>query len=140
MNAAQITLIEDSFALVAPIAPVAADLFYARLFALDPTLEKLFPTDLSEQKKKSMMMLQVAVASLRKPDQLIPALQSLGRRHVGYGVQPSHYETVGAALIWTLEQGLGSNFTPEVKAAWIALYGVVSNTMQEAARKLAVAA
>ena len=140
MNTAQITLVEESFALVAPIAPVAADLFYTRLFILEPNLARLFPADLSEQKKKLMTMLQVAVASLRKPEQLIPALQHLGRRHVGYGVQASQYETVGAALIWTLEQGLGDAFTPEVREAWLALYGVVATTMQEAARELAMAA
>src|SRR5262245_33336797 len=126
MNTEQVTLVEESFALVAPIAMVAADLFYDRLFVLDPSLKRLFPADLSEQKKKLMTMLQVAVASLRKPEQLIPALQNLGRRHTGYGVQASHYETVGAALIWTLEQGLGSAFTPEVRAAWIALYTTVA--------------
>jgi hemoglobin-like flavoprotein len=134
MNSTQIDLVQESFALVAPIAPVAADLFYTRLFELDPSLSHLFPADLTEQKKKLMTMLQVAVASLRKPDQLVPALQNLGRRHGGYGVQDSHYETVGAALIWTLEQGLGSAFTPEVREAWVALYTVVATTMQEAAR------
>jgi hemoglobin-like flavoprotein len=138
MNSEQITLVQESFALVAPIAGVAADLFYARLFELDPKLKYLFPADLSEQKKKLMTMLQVAVASLRKPEQLIPALQNLGRRHAGYGVQNSHYETVGAALIWTLEQGLGEHFTQEVRAAWLALYGVVASTMQEAAQEAAV--
>ena len=140
MNSAQITLVEDSFALVAPIAPVAADLFYGRLFTLDPTLRPMFPEDLSEQKKKLMTMLQVAVASLRKPEQLVPALQSLGRRHGGYGVQDSHYATVGAALIWTLEQGLGDAFTTEVREAWLALYTVVATTMQEAAREVMVPA
>jgi hemoglobin-like flavoprotein len=133
MNSTQIDQIQASLALVVPIAPVAADLFYTRLFELDPSLIHLFPADLAEQKKKLMTMLQVAVASLRKPEQLIPALQNLGRRHAGYGVQASHYETVGAALIWTLEQGLGSAFTPEVRTAWVALYTVVATTMQEAA-------
>ena len=140
MNSAQITHVEDSFALVAPIAPVAADLFYGRLFTLDPTLRPMFPEDLSEQKKKLMTMLQVAVASLRKPEQLVPALQNLGRRHGGYGVQDSHYETVGAALIWTLEQGLGDAFTPEVRDSWLALYTVVATTMQEAAHEVMVPA
>ena len=140
MNSDQITLVENSFALVAPIAPVAADLFYARLFTLDPTLQRLFPQDLSEQKKKLMTMLQVAVASLRKPEQLVPALQNLGRRHGGYGVQDSHYETVGAALLWTLEQGLGPAYTAEVAEAWVALYTVVATTMKEAAREALVLA
>jgi hemoglobin-like flavoprotein len=136
MNAAQITLVQESFALVAPIAATAADLLYTRLFTLDPALRHLFASDLSEQKKKLMTMLQVAVASLQRPDQLVPALQNLGRRHAGYGVQASHYETVGAALIWTLEQGLGSAFTDEVREAWVALYTVVATTMQEAAQEV----
>jgi hemoglobin-like flavoprotein len=140
MNSAQISLVQESFALVAPIAPVAADLFYERLFTLDPALRMLFPADLSEQKKKLMAMLQLAVASLRQPQQLLPALQNMGRRHVGYGVQDSHYATVGAALIWTLEQGLGSAFTPDVREAWVALYTVVATTMQEAAHEVAVMA
>lgn len=136
MNSQQITLVQESFALVAPIAGIAADLFYARLFELDPGLIPLFPADLTEQKKKLMAMLQLAVASLRKPEQLIPALQNMGRRHVGYGVQASHYDTVGAALLWTLEQGLGSAFTVDVREAWVALYTVVATTMQEAAREV----
>ena len=137
MGSQQIILVQASFALVAPIAATAADLFYARLFVLDPGLIPMFPADLSEQKKKLMTMLQVAVASLRKPEQLIPALQNLGRRHAGYGVQESHYETVGAALIWTLEQGLGDAFTPAQRTAWTAFYSSLASTMLAGAMRRA---
>jgi len=116
-----------------PISDTAADLFYGKLFELDPSLKKLFPEDMTEQKKKLMQMIGVAVGALNKPDVLIPAVQDFGRRHVDYKVEDAHYDTVGAALIWTLEQGLGDAFIPEVKDAWVTTYGVLSTTMKEAA-------
>jgi hemoglobin-like flavoprotein len=57
----------------------------------------------------------------------------LAKRHVAYGVAPEHYEVVGAALLWTLEKGLGDGFTPEVGAAWAAAYGALSEMMIAAA-------
>jgi nitric oxide dioxygenase len=87
------------------------------LFELDPSLRRMFPADLAEQKTKLMLTLKFAVNSLSRLDQLVPAVQALGRRHAGYGVKNEHYNTVALALLWTLEQGLGDAFTPEVKAA-----------------------
>ncbi|MCI0395955.1 MAG: globin domain-containing protein [Chloroflexi bacterium] len=133
MDTRQITLVQSSFAMVAPIADQAADLFYARLFQLDPSLRGLFPSDMREQKGKLMHMLAVAVRGLNRIDELVPAVQLLGRRHAGYGVKPEHYATVGAALLWTLEQGLGEAFTQEVWEAWVAVYTLLANTMQSAA-------
>ncbi len=133
MNNEQVKLVQESFAKVLPIADVAADLFYTRLFELDPSLRRLFPTDMAEQKHKLMLTLKFAVNSLSRLGDLVPVVQALGQRHAGYGVKNEHYNTVGAALIWTLEQGLGAAFTPEVKAAWIAVYTLLANTMQEAA-------
>jgi hemoglobin-like flavoprotein len=133
MNLEQVRLVQASFAQVLPIADVAANLFYTRLFDLDPTLRHLFPSDMQEQKRKLMLTLKFAVNSLSRLDELVPAVQDLGRRHGGYGVTPEHYETVGAALIWTLEQGLGAAFTSQVKAAWVAVYTLLANTMQQAA-------
>jgi len=107
-------LVQASFEKVVPIADVAADLFYTRLFELDPSLRTMFGADLAEQKKKLMQMLTVAVRGLSRLDEIVPAVQALGRRHAGYHVKPEHYATVAAALLWTLEQGLGADFTPEL--------------------------
>lgn len=126
-------LVQASFAMVEPIAEQAADLFYGKLFELEPTLRGLFPEDLAEQKRKLMTTLKVAVSSLDKPDTLVPVVQDLGRRHKGYGVTDENYDTVASALLWTLEQGLGEQFRPDVEEAWIAVYGVLSSTMKAAA-------
>jgi hemoglobin-like flavoprotein len=130
MNQNQIQLVQESFEQVRPIANVAADLFYDRLFELDPDLRPLFKDDLSEQKHSLMTTLSFAVAGLNKPEKILPAVRQLGARHVGYGVQEHHYQTVGAALLWTLGQGLGDQFTPEVKEAWTAVYTLLAQTMQ----------
>ncbi len=133
MNTHQITLVQDSFAHVAPIADVVADLFYARLFELDPSLRRMFPNDLTEQKRKLMTTLTVVVNGLTRLEALVPAVQALGRRHAGYGVKPEHYQTVAEALLWTLEQGLGEAFTPKTKEAWVAAYTLLAQTMIAAA-------
>ena len=129
----QIELVQNSFAVIAPIADDAAALFYRRHFEIDPTLRQMFPGDLSEQRKKLMQMLTAAVKGLPRLDRLVPVVEDLGRRHVGYGVRDEHYETVGAALLWTLEKGLGAAFTPDVREAWTAVYGVLASTMKRAA-------
>ncbi len=126
-------LVQTSFAKVVPIAETAADLFYARLFALDPALKPLFKGDMKEQGKKLMRTLGVAVNGLDNLEQIVPTVQDLGRKHVGYGVLPQHYDTVGAALLWTLEQGLGAAFTKETGEAWGAVYTLLANTMKDAA-------
>ncbi|WP_329682086.1 globin family protein [Longimicrobium sp.] len=137
MDAQTKQLVQDSWTQVEPIADVAATLFYDRLFTLDPALRPLFPaTDLGEQKKKLMQTLTIAVRSLDRLDQLVPALETLGRRHAGYGVQDAHYHTVGQALLWTLEQGLGDAFTPAVHDAWEETYGLVASVMQHAAAQV----
>jgi hemoglobin-like flavoprotein len=129
----QKALVQTSFAQVRPIADAAAALFYTRLFELDPTLRPLFKGDMKEQGRKLMDMLTLAVKGLDRPEALLPALAALGRRHSGYGVNKHDYETVGEALLWTLEQGLGPSFTPDVREAWVALYRLVADTMREAA-------
>lgn len=131
MNQNQIQLVQDSFAQVKPIADIAADLFYDRLFTLDPGLRPLFKSNLSEQKHNLMTTLSFAVAGLNKPERILPAVRQLGTRHGGYGVQAHHYQTVGAALLWTLAQGLGEQFTPDVEEAWTAVYTLLAQTMQE---------
>jgi len=140
LTLAQTTLVQDSFATIAPIADDAAVLFYQRLFELDPSLEPMFRGNMAEQRKKLMQMLTAAVKGLDRLDQLVPVVESLGRRHAGYGVTDAHYDTVGSALLWTLEMGLGRAFTAEVKDAWATVYGLLATTMKEAAREVRAAA
>ena len=132
MNREQIALVQTSFEHVLPIADVAAALFYERLFELDPALRLLFKGDLYEQGRKLMSMLAMTAKGLGRMDDLIPAVQKLGERHRGYGVTGDHYATVGAALLWTLSQGLGERFTPEVQAAWSSAYTLLASTMRAA--------
>lgn len=129
----QKVLVQESFAAVVPIADDAAVLFYRRLFELDPSLQRMFRGDMTEQRRKLMQMLTAAVKGLDRLDQLVPVVEELGRRHVGYGVADAHYDTVGAALLWTLEKGLGEAFTTDVKDAWVAVYGLLAGTMKNAA-------
>ena len=133
MTPAQKTLVQTTFGKVVPIADAAAAMFYSRLFQLDPSLRPLFKGDLVEQGRKLMQMIGVAVNGLDRLDQILPAVQQLGVRHAGYGVRDQHYDTVAVALLWTLEQGLGSDFTPDVKDAWTAAYTVLADTMKHAA-------
>ena len=140
LTPAQKTLVQDSFATIAPIADDAAVLFYRRLFELDPALERRFRGDMAEQRKKLMQMLTAAVKGLDRLDQLVPVVEQLGRRHAAYGVTDAHYDTVGSALLWTLEMGLGRAFTAETKAAWATVYGLLATTMKDAAREALKAA
>jgi hemoglobin-like flavoprotein len=133
MTPEQVLLIQASFANVLPIADTAAALFYGRLFDLDPTLRPLFQGDMREQGRKLMTMLRVVVNGLHRLDQLVPAVQELGRRHAAYGVADEHYDTVAAALLWTLHQGLGDDWTPNVEAAWVVAYTLLADTMKAAA-------
>jgi hemoglobin-like flavoprotein len=135
LTPAQKTLVQASFATIAPIADDAAALFYRRLFEIDPSLERMFRGDMAEQRKKLMQMLTAAVKGLDRLEQLVPVVQDLGRRHASYGVTAAHYDTVAEALLWTLEKGLGAAFTLETRAAWTAVYGLLAATMQEAARE-----
>ena len=115
------------------IADKAAELFYGKLFELDPNLKPLFKGDMQEQGKKLMTMITVAVNGLNDLEKIVSAVKALGVRHVGYGVKDSHYDTVGSALIWTLGKGLGEEFTDALKAAWIKVYTLLATTMKEAA-------
>ena len=137
MTPEQITLVQDSFQKVVPIREAAAEMFYDRLFALDPSLKPLFKGDLAEQGRKLMVMLATAVNGLALLENIVPVIEALGQRHGDYGVQPSHYATVAEALLWTLEQGLGEAFTDEVRQAWVAAYTILSSTMITAAEKQA---
>src|SRR5262245_27208312 len=121
MTPTQKVLVQQSFAKVAPIADQAAALFYGRLVDTQPALRGLIKIGLDEQGKKLMAMIGACVTGLDALDQLVPVVTELGRRHAGYGVTDAHYDAVGAALLWTLERGLGPSFTLEVKEAWTAV-------------------
>jgi hemoglobin-like flavoprotein len=132
MNEETIKLVQASWVKVMPIAPQAAELFYSNLFKMDPSLRAMFKGDMQAQGKKLMQMINAAVGKLSDLDTLFPILQGLGQRHATYGVQPDHYATVGSALLTTLSQGLGDEFTPQVRQAWVQVYGTMTNIMLDA--------
>jgi hemoglobin-like flavoprotein len=134
MNSQQIDTVQRTFALAAPMADEIATRFYQRLFELDPSLRPLFHGDIQQQGQKLMTVLAFAVAGLSKPETILEPVRRLGERHVSYGVQPHHYATVGDALLWTLGELFGPAFTPEVKEAWAAAYGLLAGVMQEGER------
>jgi hemoglobin-like flavoprotein len=134
MHPDQTKLVQSTWAMVAPIADTAATLFYDRLFTIDPATRSLFRnTNLPEQRKKLVQAMSFVINGLEGPDGLLATLEDLGHRHAGYGVTDAHYDTVGAALLWTLEQGLASNWTLEAKDAWTAAFGLVADTMRRGA-------
>lgn len=134
MTPQQIELVKNSWLKVEPIQDQAAELFYGRLFELDPELRTLFKGDMKEQGRKLMAMIRTAVMHLDKLGEVVPAVQAMGVRHVGYGVKDQDYDTVGAALLWTLAQGLGADFTEATKQAWSEAYGILATTMIEAGK------
>jgi hemoglobin-like flavoprotein len=131
LTSSQVRLVQSSWEQVLPIQQQAAALFYAKLFELDPALKSLFKGDMLDQGRKLTAMITAAVNGIAQVEELRPVVESLGRRHAGYGVTDAHYDTVGVALLWTLEQGLGSAFTPEVKVAWATTYAQLAATMRE---------
>jgi nitric oxide dioxygenase len=129
MTPDQVKLMQQSFAKVAPISETAAVLFYGRLFETAPQVKAMFPADMTEQRKKLMATLAVVVTGLGNLESILPAASALATRHLSYGAKAEHYPVVGAALLWTLEQGLGDAWTPEVADAWTAAYGALSGFM-----------
>jgi nitric oxide dioxygenase len=129
MTPDQIKLVQDSFAKVGPISEKAAELFYGRLFEIAPQVRAMFPDDMTEQRKKLMATLAIVVQGLNNLDTILPAASALAKRHVSYGAEAAHYPVVGQALLWTLEQGLGPSWTPDVAAAWTGAYTTLSEFM-----------
>lgn len=136
MTPKQVELVQETFAEIVPAAEQAAALFYERLFTLDPSVRPLFRNNLKGQGKKLMAALALVVQGLDRPEQIVAAVRHLGARHVGYGVQAQDYDTVGAALLWTLSQGLDDRFTEEVAEAWGAAYQILAELMLEAAAEV----
>lgn len=128
----QVELVQESFINVIPIASTAAEIFYARLFELDPELRGLFTGDMRSQGRKLMSMIGAAVNGLNNVDTLLPIVQDLGKRHIGYGVSDEHYNTVAAALLYTLKKGLGELWNDSLNEAWTAVYILLSSVMVDA--------
>ena len=129
MNPAQIKLVQESFAKVAPISETAAVLFYDRLFEVAPQVKAMFPSDMTEQRKKLMATLAFVVNGLGNLESILPAASALATRHVSYGAKKEHYPVVGGALLWTLEKGMGDAWKPELADAWTTAYGTLSGFM-----------
>ena len=129
MNSTQVKLVQESFSKVVPISEAAAVIFYDRLFEVAPSVKAMFPADMTQQRKKLMMMLAAVVNGLGNLESILPAASALAKRHVDYGAKPEHYPVVGGALLWTLEKGLGEAWTPDVADAWTAAYGTLSGYM-----------
>lgn len=129
MTPDQVKLVQDSFSKVAPISEQAAVIFYDRLFEVAPSVRAMFPDEMTEQRKKLMATLAVVVGGLGNLEFVLPAASALAKRHVSYGARPEHYPVVGGALLWTLEQGLGEAWTPDVASAWTTAYGTLSGYM-----------
>jgi hemoglobin-like flavoprotein len=134
MTTEEISRLKSSFQKITPIADQAAALFYARLFELDPALRELFHGDMGEQGRKLMQMVGFAVNGIDRLETLAPAVRQLGRRHASYHVKASFYETVGTALLWTLEKGLGPDSTQETRAVWAKTYWLLAETMKAGTR------
>jgi hemoglobin-like flavoprotein len=137
MTGEQIGLVQKSYEKVEPISEQAAALFYAKLFDLDPNLRGLFKSDMKEQGRKLMQVISYTVESLERIDEFIPEVRALGARHVTYGVGDRDYDSVGEALLWTLEKALSREFTAQTKDAWAAVYGLLAQTMKDAGRQTA---
>lgn len=133
MTPEQIEMVQNSWEQVKPISEQAADMFYTKLFEMDPDVRPLFKDDIKIQGRRLMAMITTVVNNLHQLETILEPVQDLGRRHVDYGVKPEHYDTVGAALLWTLGQGLGDSFTSAVEAAWAEAYTILANVMKEAA-------
>ncbi len=137
MSPQQARIVQSTWPKILPNKDAAAQLFYARLFELDPSLKPMFLGDIREQGRKLMLVLDSVVNGLADIERIAAAVRDLGMRHVGYGVQDRHYDTVGAALLWAIERGLGATFTAEVHDAWAAAYRKLAGIMRQAAADVA---
>lgn len=133
MTPDQVKRVQQSFAKVAPLGDKVPEIFYAHLFALDPSVKPLFKGDMQAQGRKLLASLALVVKGLSAPDTILPAVEALGKRHVDYGVKSEHYDTVGKALLRTLADGLGKDFDAETSAAWTGAYSLLAEVMKKAA-------
>ena len=137
MTPKQIEIIRETWQKVVPIGDVATELFYSRLFEIDPSVRPLFSkVDLPLQRRKLLQALNSVIESIENLESVVPTLQDLGRRHVGYGVKDAQYDSVGGALLWTLEKGLGEAWSEEAAEAWASAYALIANTMIDAGKEI----
>jgi hemoglobin-like flavoprotein len=130
LTTAQKTIVQTTFAQVAD-ADLLASRFYARLFEIDPSTKPLFRYEMTDQRQKLIQTIAIVVNSLDNLSPIVPAIQSLGKRHINYGVKPQHWDSVGSALLWALEDAFGALFTTEVRDAWAAAYGLIAQTAND---------
>ena len=133
MDARKVALVQDSFEKVVPMGVQVAELFYAELFAIDPSLRSMFPADLMSQQKKLLSALSMIVRALDTPEKILVSAEKLAVKHLEYNVRPEHYTYVGNALLRTLKKGLGDKFTPELCDAWTEAFRMLARVMKEAA-------
>jgi len=133
MDARSVALVQQSFEQAATLGDSVAEIFYAELFAIDPSLRQMFKDDMTDQRKKLLSALSLVVRSLHAPEKILGAVKTLAVRHVSYGVEAHHYTSVGNALLRTLRKGLGGQFTPELYSAWADAYRMLADIMKEAA-------
>ena len=134
MTPEQVDLVRKSFDALWPVRRRLADLFYGRFFELAPDARALFSQDIARQQLKLMDMIAAIVGALDKREIFQSLISHSGRQHAQFGAKGSHFIAFGDALIWSLEQQFGAGFTPELKQAWITLYGAVQKEMISAAR------
>jgi hemoglobin-like flavoprotein len=139
MDSATINLLRSSFEDIASRKVDVAAIFYDRLFEVAPGVRPMFRSDMEEQRKKLIAALSTIVQYVDNGEKLVSYVSSMGRRHQGYGAKPEHYDVVGQVLLWTFENVLGPEFTPEVRAAWTGAYTAVAGIMIDAAAAPAIA-
>lgn len=126
VNEEQKQLIRDTYVSVARRDYSTGEIFYQRLFEIAPEVVALFPNDMVDMRRKFIHMIGLIIAELDNTETMTTLIQQLGKRHVGYGVKPAHYDQMGEAFIWALAQVLEDKFTPAVRAAWEALYDTIA--------------
>ncbi|NME67471.1 globin domain-containing protein [Flammeovirga aprica] len=132
----QIELVQHSFTLITPHRKQFSDLFFAKLFQVDPVLESSLKLDPSDQERKMIPMLSAVVNGLVDIELIIPILHDFGRTHAEYNVEDTHYEAVKQALLYALETVLEQEWTSEISIAWNTCYTVIIDIMKEAATSI----
>ena len=130
MKPEQIKLVKKTWKILMGINPtIIGDAFYSKLFTDHPAIRKLFPSDMNQQYIKLVDMLTSIIMNLDHLESVSEEIIAMSNRHTGYGVKPAHYEMVGSALLWTLQKGLGAEWSNDIENAWIACYQSLADTM-----------
>lgn len=136
-------LLRNSFSKIEPVATQVGAVFYNKLFATAPETRALFSPDMSHQHTKFMSvvrelvslhlrsLISLPVTLLNNSEAAMPAIHMLGKRHVQFGVSPAHFDLMRSALMETLAEVLGKEFTPELRSAWQDAFDVMANVMKK---------